>query len=90
MSEWYDSQKKSNSDFRKLPQERIEKANPHRKLTVEEAKRLAKLEPIQQKMIEAKKNERANTLKEAKRLCKEFSFSAGVLKGSLAEGRGEM
>ena len=26
-------------------------------------------------------------LKEVKRLCKEFGFTAGMLKGSLAEGR---
>ena len=47
----------------------------------------ADMEAIQQQMIEAKKNERANTLKEVKRLCKEFEFMAGMLKGSLAEGR---
>ena len=45
-------------------------------------------------MIEAKKNEHANALKEVKlkeikRLCKEFGFTAGTLKGVLAEGRGE-
>jgi len=33
------------------------------------------------------KNKRANALKEAKRLCKEFGFTAGMLKVSLAEGR---
>jgi predicted glycosyl hydrolase (DUF1957 family) len=38
-------------------------------------------------MVEAKKNERTNALKEVKRLCKEFGFTAGMLKGSLAEGR---
>lgn len=38
-------------------------------------------------MAEAKKNERANALKEVKPLCKEFWFAAGMLKGSLAEGR---
>ena len=38
-------------------------------------------------MVEAKKNERANALKEVKRLCKEFGFTAGMLKGALAEGR---
>lgn len=38
--------KKSSSNFRKLLQERIEKANPRRKLTTDEAKRLAKLEAI--------------------------------------------
>jgi len=37
--------------------------------------------------MEAKKNECANALKEVKRLCKEFGFTAGMLKGSLAEGR---
>jgi len=38
-------------------------------------------------MVEAKKNERANALKVVRRLCKEFGFTAGMLKGSLAEGR---
>ena len=47
----------------------------------------ADMEAIQQQMVEAKKNERANTLKELKRLCKKFGFTAGMLKGSLAEGR---
>jgi len=40
MSEWLDNQKKSSGNFRKLLQERIERANPRRKLTTEEAKRL--------------------------------------------------
>ena len=47
----------------------------------------AEMEVIQKLMVEAKKNERANSLKEVKRLCKEFGFTAGMLKGSLAEGR---
>ena len=47
----------------------------------------AEMETIQQQMAEAKKNERTNALKEAKHLCKEFGFTAGMLKGSLAEGR---
>jgi hypothetical protein len=38
-------------------------------------------------MSEAKKNERANSLKKVKRPCKEFAFTAGMLKGSLVEGR---
>ena len=38
-------------------------------------------------MIEAKKNERTNALKKVKRPCKEFGFTAGMLKGSLTEGR---
>ena len=50
MSEWYDNQKKSNGNFHKLLQERIDKANPRRKLTSEEAKRLAKLESIADKL----------------------------------------
>ena len=45
------------------------------------------METIQQQMAEAKKNERTNSLKEVKRLCKEFGFTAGMLKGCLAEGR---
>ena len=47
----------------------------------------AEMETIQQQMAEAKKNERTNALKEVKRLCKEFGFTAGMLKGPLAEGR---
>ena len=50
MSEWHDSQKQSTANFRKLLQERIEKENPRRKLTAEEAKRLAKLEAIADKL----------------------------------------
>ena len=50
MSEWYDNQKKPNSNFRKLLQERIDKENPRRKLTTEEAKRLAKLEALADKL----------------------------------------
>ena len=40
-------------------------------------------------MVESKKNERANAPKEVKCLCKEIGFTAGMLKGSLAKGRGE-
>ena len=50
MSEWYDSQKKPSSNIHKFLQERINKANPRRKLTVEEAKRLNKLESIADKL----------------------------------------
>ena len=35
MSEWYNSQKKRKSNFRKLLQERIEKTNPRRTFTTE-------------------------------------------------------
>ena len=54
MSEWYDNQKRSSSNFRKLLLEQIEKANPHRKLTVEEDKRLKKLETIANKLARGK------------------------------------
>ena len=50
MSEWYDNQQKSNGNLHKLLQERIEKANPRRKLSAEETKRLAKLEVIAEKL----------------------------------------
>ena len=50
MSEWFDNQKQTRSDFQKLLKERIEKANPRRKLTTEEAKRLNKLEGIADKL----------------------------------------
>tara|TARA_B100001248_G_scaffold149954_1_gene112463 strand:+ start:1029 stop:1442 length:414 start_codon:yes stop_codon:yes gene_type:complete len=50
MSEWYDSQMKLSSNFRQLLQERTDKANPRRKLTSEEAKRLKKLEAIADKL----------------------------------------
>ncbi|MDA8645440.1 hypothetical protein N9L46_03335 [Amylibacter sp.] len=38
-------------------------------------------------MSESKQKKRAYALKEANRLCKEFGLTAGMLKGSLAEGR---
>ena len=47
----------------------------------------AEMEAIQQQMVEAKKHERANALTEVKRFCKEFGYTAGMLKGSLADGR---
>ena len=47
----------------------------------------ADMEVLQQQMVEAKKNERADALKTVKRLCKEFGFTAGMLKGALTEGR---
>ena len=50
MSERYDNQKKPSSNFRKLLQERIEKANPRRELTTDETKRLATLKGITDKL----------------------------------------
>ena len=54
MSEWYENQQKPNNNFRNLLQERIDKANPRRELTSEEAKRLAKLEAIAEKLKRGK------------------------------------
>jgi hypothetical protein len=54
MSEWYDSQKKLSGTLRKLLQERMEKSNPRRELTAEEAKRLAKLDAIADKLTRGK------------------------------------
>ena len=50
MSEWYNSQKKPIVDFQKLLQERIDKANPRRKLAKDETTKLAKLEGIAEKL----------------------------------------
>ena len=50
MSEWLDNQKQSRSNFCKSLQERIDKANPRRKLTSEEEKRYSKLESIADKL----------------------------------------
>ena len=50
MSEWYDSQKKPSSNFRKLLLERIDKANQRCTLTAEEQRRLSKLEAIAVKL----------------------------------------
>ena len=50
MSEWYDNQKKPSSNFRKLLQERIAKANPRRTLTAKEHRRLSKIEAIAAKL----------------------------------------
>jgi hypothetical protein len=49
MTEWYDNQKQLSSNFRKLLQQRFEKANPRRQLTAEEIKRLVKLKIIADK-----------------------------------------
>ena len=54
MSEWLDNQRKPRSNFRKLLQEQIKKANPRRKLTAEETKRFCKLEEIAEKLKRGK------------------------------------
>jgi hypothetical protein len=50
LSEWFDNQKQSNSNFRQLLQERLEKANPRRPLTADETKRVTKLKAIADKL----------------------------------------
>ena len=75
------------ADIVSLP--RIVTSRSHEKLSDDSRLTSKKMEAIQQQMVEAKKNERANALKEVKRLCKEFGFTAGMLKGALAKGRGE-
>ena len=54
MNEWYNSQKKPSSNFRKLLQERLDKVNPRRTLTAEEERRLSKLEAIVSKLKRGK------------------------------------
>ena len=50
MSEWYNSQKKPSSNFRKLLQERPDKTNTRRKLAKDETTKLSKLEGIAEKL----------------------------------------
>jgi len=50
LGELLDNKKQSSSSFRKLLQERIENANPRRKLTAEDTKRVHKLEAIAVKL----------------------------------------
>jgi hypothetical protein len=50
MIEWQDMQKKPIVDFRKALQERIDKANPRRKLANDETTKLAKLKGIAEKL----------------------------------------
>jgi hypothetical protein len=47
---WYDNQRKPSGNFREVLQKKINKANPRRKLTAKEAKRLTKLETIAGKL----------------------------------------
>ena len=55
---------------------------------------MSKIEELRQKQAEIeaaikklKKAERTEALKTVKKLCKEFGFTASMLKGSLAKGR---
>lgn len=51
------------------------------------AELLEERDRIDAELVEAKKREKAEALKTVRRLCKEFGFTARMLKGSLAEGR---
>jgi hypothetical protein len=46
----------------------------------------AEIRTIQEQMVEASRNQGTDALKKVKELCKEFGFTAGMLKGELAEG----
>lgn len=46
----------------------------------------AEMEVIHQQMVESKKNVLAKALIKIKNLCKEFYFTARILKDSLAKG----
>jgi len=46
----------------------------------------AEMVAIQQQIAATRKNERGNALQRLKRLCKEFDFTAGMLKRKLEEG----
>ncbi|MGI9204139.1 MAG: hypothetical protein ACR2Q3_09020 [Woeseiaceae bacterium] len=45
------------------------------------------MKSLQQQIVEVKKRERAEALKKVKEHCKEYGFTTGMLKGSLAEAR---
>ena len=47
----------------------------------------AEIKQLQTELIETNKFGHKDALVEVKRLCKEFGFTAGMLKGALAEGR---
>ncbi|MGK0393067.1 MAG: DNA-binding protein H-NS [Alcanivorax borkumensis] len=53
--------------------------------TYEELK--AEMEQLEKDLAAAKERERKDALKKVRELCKEFGFTAGMLKGCLAEGR---
>ena len=50
MTEWYCNQRKPSSNFQKLLQERLNKTNSRRLLTIGEERRLSKLEAIAVKL----------------------------------------
>ncbi len=47
----------------------------------------AEIGAIKKQIIETKKNARTNTLRGVKLFCKELSYTATILRGSLAKGR---
>lgn len=53
--------------------------------TYEELK--AEMGQLEKDLAAAKERERKDALKKVRELCKEFGFTAGMLRGALAEGR---
>ena len=47
----------------------------------------SEMKQLENQMVSARKRERADALKQVRKLCKEFGFTAGMLKASLAQGR---
>jgi DNA-binding protein H-NS len=47
----------------------------------------AEMAQLEKELAEAKERERKDALIKVRELCKEFGFTAGMLKGCLAEGR---
>jgi len=45
------------------------------------------MQQLEKELVAAKERERKEALKKVRELCKEFGFTAGMLKGCLAEGR---
>ena len=85
MSEWLDNQRQSSNNIRQLLQERIDKADPRRKLTSEEAERLKKLEAIEKELVAEKKQAikegKKDAVAEVKRLILKHSLTKGDIRG---------
>ena len=47
----------------------------------------AEMKKLERQMAEAKKREKTEALKTVRKLCREFGFTEGMLKASLAPGR---
>jgi len=47
----------------------------------------SEMDQLEDQMVETKNRDRSESLKKVKDLRKEFVFTTGIMKGSLAEGR---